>query len=54
MVASSGAIDVDVDHLCIDMNQLLHGCIRGTSDENQNDKSGAGVGDDSNDQDLYF
>jgi hypothetical protein len=32
MVASSGAIDVDidVDHLCIDMNQLLHGCIRGT------------------------
>ena len=23
-------------------------------DENQNDKSGAGVGDDSNDQDLYF
>jgi hypothetical protein len=30
MVASSGAIDVDVDHLCIDMNQVLHGCIRGS------------------------
>ena len=28
MAASLGAIDVD--HLCIDMNQLLHGCIRGT------------------------
>jgi len=29
-ILSSSAVAIDVDHLCIDMNQLLHGCIRGT------------------------